>query len=109
MLNARLRRSGPWLAYVLAGALGVIVGAASLVIARTEVISLRYALAERLAEEAALIEETEKLRVEAAALRAPDRLLPAARALGMTWPEPGQIVALETPRPTDVAAGRTSR
>jgi len=105
MLNARLRKSGPGLSLVLAGALGVIIGAALLVVARTHVISLRYELADSLAREAALIDEIEKLRVEAAALVSPERLLPAARELGLDYPEPGQILNLRGPEPTDVAAG----
>ena len=73
---------------------------------RTEITGSRYRLTSLLDRGAALETEVEKLRIEAAALSAPERVEPRARKLGLRYPEAGQIVPLEDPRGpiTDVAA-----
>ena len=96
MLNSRLRRSGPWFQVLLALALGVIAASGGLVYVRTRLTSLRYELGRRASQEHALSLEVERLRVEAAALSAPERIEPRARAIGLTYPKPEQIVALDT-------------
>ncbi len=107
MLNSRLRRSGPWFQVLLALALGVIAASGGLVYVRTRLTSLRYELGRRVAQEHALSLEVERLRVEAAALSAPERVEPRARALGLTYPRPEQVVALEPDgRLSHVAAER---
>lgn len=108
MLNSRLRRSGPWFQVLLALALGVIAASGGLVYVRTRLTSLRYELGRRVAQEHALSLEVERLRVEAAALSAPERIEPRARAIGLTYPRPEQVVALGADGRTlrHVAAGR---
>ncbi|HTO52683.1 MAG TPA: cell division protein FtsL [Myxococcota bacterium] len=107
MLNSRLRQSGPWFQVLLALALGVIAASGGLVYVRTRLTSLRYELGRRVAQEHALSLEVERLRIEATALSAPERIEPRARALGLTYPKPDQIVALEPDgRLSHVAAGR---
>lgn len=107
MLNSRLRTSGPWFQVLLALALGVIAASGGLVYVRTRLTSLRYELGRRVAQEHALSIEVERLRVEAAALSAPERVEPRARALGLTYPKPEQVVALEPDgRLSHVAAGK---
>ena len=108
MLNSRLRHSGPWFQALLALALGVIAASGGLVYVRTRLTSLRYELGRRVAQENALSLEVERLRIEAAALSAPERIEPRARALGLTYPKPDQVVALEPDGRTlsHVAAGR---
>ena len=106
-MNVRLRRRGPLFVWGLAAVLGSLLGATCLVWARTEITNLRYRL-HRLVEAGADLEaEVEKLRIEAAALRAPDRIERQARALGLVYPEPGQVVRIDVePRaPRAVAAG----
>ena len=51
--------------------------------------------------------EVERLRIEAAALAAPERIEPRAKALGLMYPKPEQILALDETRhgQRDVAAG----
>jgi cell division protein FtsL len=108
VLNSRLRQSGPWFQVLLALALGVIAASGGLVYVRTRLTSLRYELGRRVAQEHALSLEVERLRIEATALSAPERIEPRARALGLTYPKPDQIVALEPDgRLSHVAAGRT--
>jgi cell division protein FtsL len=108
VLNSRLRRSGPWFQVLLALALGVIAASGGLVYVRTRLTSLRYELGRRVAQEHALSLEVERLRIESAALSAPERIEPRARALGLTYPRPEQVVAFDatghTLRP--VAAGK---
>ena len=108
MLNSRLRKSGPWFQVLLALALGVIAASGGLVYVRTRLTSLRYELGRRVGQEHALSLEVERLRIEAAALSAPERIEPRARAIGLTYPRPEQVVALDatghTLRP--VAAGK---
>ena len=105
-MNVRLRRRGPLFAWVLAAVAGGLLGAAAVVWARTEITGSRYRLTSLLDRGAALEAEVEKLRIEAAALSAPERVEPRARKLGLRYPETGQIVPLEAPRgpSSDVAA-----
>lgn len=93
-MNARLRRTGHGVRVLLVSIAGAVAAAALLVGARTEITSLRYELHELRHEHARLRGEVEKLRVEAAALVAPERLEARARALGLVYPEPGQVLAL---------------
>jgi len=95
VLNSRLRRSGPWFQILLALALGAIAASGGLVYVRTRLTSLRYELGRRVAQEHALSLEVERLRIESAALAAPERIEPRARALGLTYPRPEQVVALD--------------
>ena len=107
MLNTRLRKSGPWFYGLLALALGAIAASGVLVYVRTELTSLRYELGRRLSAEHELGLEVERLRIEAAALAAPERVEPRAKSLGLVYPKPDQIVSLDAPGHTqrDVAAG----
>ena len=93
-MNARLRRSGHGLRTLLAGVLGIIVAAALLVGARTEITSLRYELQKMRSEESRLRRDVERLRIEAAVLTAPKRLEARALELGMTYPRSGQVISL---------------
>jgi hypothetical protein len=102
MLNARLWQRSRWLYPILACAVGAVLGAALLVAVRTEVTSLRYQLGRLQEEEARLEDRVQQLGVVSAALRAPERIAPRALALGMAYPEPGQVLSLPQP---DVAAG----
>jgi len=107
LLNTRLRKSGPWFYGLLALALGAIAASGVLVYVRTQLTSLRYELGRRLSAEHELGLEVERLRIEAAALGAPERVEPRAKALGLVYPKPDQIVSLDAPGHTqrDVAAG----
>ncbi len=84
MLNARLRRGGPVLRLLMSVAVGIIVGAGALVFARTEMTSMRYRLSHLLEAESELRTQVDKLRVEVAALSAPERVEPRAVELGLT-------------------------
>jgi len=75
MLNARLWQRSRWLYPILACAVGAVLGAALLVAVRTKVTSLRYGLGRFQAIEAALEDQVQRLGVEAAALRAPERIV----------------------------------
>ena len=101
-MNIRLQHGGPGLRILLAAAVGLSLGAGLLVYTRTEVYSLSYRLSALVSREAQLRGRVEKLRLEAAALAAPGRLESEARALGLTYPDPGQIVLLDS---VDVASG----
>ena len=110
MLNARLWQRSRWQYPMLACAVGAVLGAALLVVVRTEVTSLRYDLGRLHATEVELEDDVQKLGVVAAALRAPERIGPRAQKLGMTYPEPGQVLSLPIPDQgslplPDVAAG----
>lgn len=101
-MNARLRRGGRSFRLMLATALVVAVAAAVLVGARTEITSLRYELAGLSDRRTQLQLELEKLRVEEAALSAPERIEPRARGLGLRYPGEGQVIRRSLPA---VAAG----
>lgn len=103
-MNARLRRGGPLLRAALASALGLAVAAGAVVWTRTEILALRYELSRLFESEASLRNEVEKLRVEAAALTAPDRVERRARELGLRYPQPGEVIFLDAAEP---AAGTT--
>ena len=107
MLNTRLRKSGPWFYGLLALALGAIAASGVLVYVRTQLTSLRYELGRRVSQEHELGMEVERLRIEAAALAAPERIEPRAKALGLVYPKPEQILALDgsSHGQRDVAAG----
>ena len=64
---------------------------------RTEILSLRYEHASLLERESELLGEVEKLRVEAAALSAPERIERRAQALGLRYPRAGQIIPASEP------------
>jgi cell division protein FtsL len=100
-VNVRLRRSGPLARLLWFTALGLLIGAGVIVWARTEVTRLRYQLMQAYETETLLRDEVEKLRVEAAALAAPERLVKEALALGLRYPEPGQVVAVSLAEPPD--------
>ena len=108
MLNSRLRRSGPLFYALVALALGAIAASGGLVYVRTRLTSLRYELGRRVAQEQGLSLEVERLRVEAAALEAPERVEPRARSLGLVYPRPEQVVAIDAigGAPHAVAAGQ---
>lgn len=91
-MNARLRRGGPVLRCVVATAIGLGLGAGALVWTRTEFTSLRYERAELLEQKARLRIEVEKLRVESAALSTHERIERRALALGLRYPQPGQVI-----------------
>jgi cell division protein FtsL len=91
-VNTRVRRSSPLLSYALLTAMGLAAGAAALVWTRTEILSLRYEQSRLLGRVAELRGEVEKLRVEEAALSAPDRIERRARVLGLRYPAAGQVI-----------------
>lgn len=91
-MNARVRRGSPWLPWALATAAGLLLGAGALVFTRTEILSLRYQQSRLLDQRNELRREVEKLRVEEAALSAPDRIEAGGRALGLRYPTNGQVV-----------------
>jgi cell division protein FtsL len=104
-VNVRLRRRGPLALLLVGAALGVLVGAGGLVVARTHVTRMRYQLMELQSAALELRGEVEKLSIEAAALGAPDRLEREARRLGLQYPEPGQVLLVHPePGPTRLAA-----
>lgn len=93
-MNARLKRGGSWLRIALGTALGVALGAGSLVWTRTEILTLRYELSSLLDEETLLSGEVEKLKLEEATLIAPERIESRARAMGMRYPQSGEVIHL---------------
>jgi cell division protein FtsL len=107
VLNSRLRKSGPLFYALLALALGAIAASGVLVYVRTRLTSLRYELGRHVEQEHALQLEVERLRVETAALEAPERIEPRARTLGLSYPKPEQVVAIDETggAPHAVAAG----
>jgi len=108
MLNARLRKRSPWFGALVALALGAIAASGVLVYVRTHLTSMRYELGRRVSHEHALSREVERLRVEAAALAAPERIEPRALELGLIYPAPEQVVTLSDSHLAalhDVAAG----
>ena len=94
-MNRRLESPGPFLRLALAATLGLAIGAATLVWAHTRIVSLRYERVELIQEEARLREELERLRLERAALAAPERIERLARRLGLEHPAPGQVHSVE--------------
>ncbi|MGH7292279.1 MAG: cell division protein FtsL [Myxococcota bacterium] len=108
MLNSRLREPSPWFGALVALALGAIAASGVLVWVRTHVTSMRYELGRRVSHEHELSLEVERLRVEAAALAAPERIEPRALELGLIYPAPEQVISLADNRLAalhDVAAG----
>ena len=93
-MNTRVRHASPLVSYALLTAAGLAVGAAALVWTRTEILSLRYEQSRMLSRELELRSEVEKLRVEQAALSAPDRIEPRARKLGLRYPAAGQVIRI---------------
>jgi len=91
-VNTHVRRSSPWLSYALLTAIGLAVGAAALVWTRTEILSLRYEQSRLMQRELALLGDAEKLRVEEAALSAPERVEGRAREFGLRYPAAGQVI-----------------
>ncbi len=96
MLNVRLRRGSPLLRALLCGMLGLVVGMIGLVWTRHEITRLRYRLGEVTQERALLDAELEKLRIEVAATSAPQRIEQRALRLGLRYPEPGQVIRLDS-------------
>ena len=94
-MNRRIEKRSPFLSLALATALGLAIGSAALVWARTQMVSLRYERVVLIGEEAELREELERLRLERAALAAPERIEQYARRLGLVYPKPGQVQRIE--------------
>ena len=94
MLNSKLRTQTPWFGTLVALAIGVIAASGVLVYVRTQVTSMRYELGRRVSHEHELSLEVERLRVETAALAAPERIEPRALELGLIYPAPKQVVTL---------------
>ncbi len=108
MLNSRLRKQSPWFGAGVALALGAIAASGVLVYVRTHGTSLRDELGRRVSHEHELSLEVERLRVEAAALAAPERIEPRAFDLGLIYPAPTQVLTLSDSHLAqlhDVAAG----
>ena len=101
-MNSRLRKAGNVQRVLIASALGVLVGAGALVWTRTEILSLQYRLGRAVERAAHLRAEVEKLRVEVAALSAPERIEPRALRLGLRYPGRGQVIDISS---IDVASG----
>lgn len=99
----------PPLAASVVLALPVAMAAIFFVWTRLSTVQLGYALSEAGAEHHALLETQRALRVELAALRAPERLqLLGRRDFGLGPPASGQVVYLEGPnlaRPAPAASG----
>lgn len=94
-MNARVRGGGSLPRLIVALGIGATLAAAVLVFTRTELLSLRYEHERLAAREAQLRSAVEKLRLEEAALLAPERIEPRARELGLRDPQPGQVIRLE--------------
>ena len=94
MVNVRLQRSGPWARALLYGTAGAVLGMMALVWTRNELTRLRYRLADLAQQRGALHAEIEKLAIEQATLGSPRRIEARALALGLRYPEPGQVVHL---------------
>ncbi len=94
MVNARLRKSRPFFRILVATTIGLVLGASALVWTRTQIMSLRYQYSHLIRLETDLRHEVEKLRIEQAALSSPSRIENQARALGLSYPQPGQMVAV---------------
>lgn len=94
-MNDRRRPSGPLLRVALAATLGLVVGASALVWTRSEITRLRYRLADVETRRVTLEREVEKLRIEAAALSAPEKLEQRARELGLRYPAAGEVLHVD--------------
>lgn len=81
-----LRPSLPWIAFVVFAALG-------LVMLRSDVLRIRYALSEAMAEERQLLEQQRAYTVQVRTLRAPGQLVRVAQDRGFARPE--RIIYLE--------------
>ncbi len=97
MVNVRLQRSGPWARALLYGTAGAVLGMMALVWTRNELTRLRYRLGDLAEQRALLHAEIEKLEIELAALGAPQRIETRALALGLRYPQPGQVIRLDEP------------
>jgi cell division protein FtsL len=97
-LNVRLRQGGRWLHFLGPAAITLALACGLVAWARIHLTSLRYLHADLLHETNVVRGEVEKLRVEAAALAAPDRIEQLARKQGLIVPEAGQVVVLGTQR-----------
>lgn len=95
MVNVRLQRSGPWARALLYGTAGAVLGMMALVWTRNEITRLRYRLADVAEQRALLHAEIEKLEIELAALGSPRRIEARALALGLRYPQPGQVIHLD--------------
>lgn len=95
MVNVRLQRSGPWARALLYGTAGAVLGMMALVWTRNELTRLRYRLGDLAEQRAALNTEIEKLEIEVAALGSPQRIEARALALGLRYPQPGQVIHLD--------------
>jgi cell division protein FtsL len=76
----------------------------ALVWTRNEITRLRYRLADVAEQRAVLRAEIEKLEIELAALGSPRRIEARALALGLRYPQPGQVIHLDEPAEAQVAA-----
>ncbi len=94
-MNARIQRSGPLVRAAIAAMVGLAIGAGAVVWARTRIFVLRYELTALVEREAELHGDVEKLRVEVAALSTPERIVERATALGLRYPERGEVIVLE--------------
>ena len=95
MVNSRLKPSGPILRMALGTTLGLVLGASALVWTRSEITRLSYRLAEVDVRRVQLDRQVEKLRIEAAALSAPEKLEARASELGLRYPTPGEVVYVD--------------
>ena len=106
MVNFRLRRAGPLRGWILAAIGGLIAAAALIVWTRTAITTDRYRLSALRDQGAVLLDQVERLRVEAAALSAFDRIESRAREMGLRHPVTGQVIDLPK---ADVALGTPTR
>jgi cell division protein FtsL len=93
-MNTRVSNA-PWVRGVMAALVGLAIGAGAVVWARTRIFVLRYEFTALVEREAELHGDVEKLRVEVAALSAPERIVERATALGLRYPERGEVIVLE--------------
>ncbi len=108
-MNVRLQRGGPWARALLYGAAGAVLGMMAVVWTRHEIQSLKYRLGDQARQRAALHSEIEKLEIEAAALASPRRIEERALALGLRYPQPGQVIHLGAPAPAEAQLAAAPR
>lgn len=108
-MNVRIRKGGPLAALALFTALGVLVGAGALVWTRTEITRHRYELMRLHKAESRMRGQVEKLRIESAALAAPERIERRARRLGLRYPRAGEVTAIRLSEPRELLAADASR
>jgi cell division protein FtsL len=81
----------------------------ALVWTRNELTRLRYRLGDVAERRAAIHAEIEKLEIEVAALGSPRRIEARAVALGLRYPQPGQVIHLDERGPAEAQVAAAPR